>query len=492
MLVAGRGVSLLLNMAAQVLAVRFLAKQDYGAFAYALSMVALLATVNAFGFDKALARFAAIYDERRDAPRLMGAVALSFGTIMAVGTVVVALTLSLRPFLGSWIRTDAHTVQLFALLVVLAPVNAVDALMLALFGVFSGARHVFMRRHVVRPAFRLLAVVVVIALGGGSVMLSLAHVLAGLVGVILFGIILVRVILGTESYRTWSPRRLRVPAREVLGFSLPLLSSDLVFILRSAVVVFLLEFFHEATQVAEFQAVHPLARLNEIVLLNFSVLYVPLLSRWFARGDRVGIRDAYARTTAWVAMLSFPLFALSFGLADPLAVWLFGNRYAASGEFLAWLALGYYAKAVFGLAPRTLRAMGRIGMIVAIDAVTAVGAAVLGWKLIAAYGALGAAVTVAATLVAHGVLNQLGLLLCEDMSPWRGAHARVHLALGGGVLVLAALRWWWGGPPVATGVAAGLMSAGFGVAFRRRFDLFATFPELRGLSPGRLLRRRRP
>ena len=77
LLVGGRFISLALNLAVQVLIVRYLSKEDFGAFAYAISLVALASTVVAFGFDKALARFAAMYAERRDYPRMFGSMALA-------------------------------------------------------------------------------------------------------------------------------------------------------------------------------------------------------------------------------------------------------------------------------------------------------------------------------------------------------------------------------------------------------------------------------
>ena len=43
LLLAGRLVAMAINYATQILIIRYLSKSDYGAFAYALSMVAVLA-----------------------------------------------------------------------------------------------------------------------------------------------------------------------------------------------------------------------------------------------------------------------------------------------------------------------------------------------------------------------------------------------------------------------------------------------------------------
>ena len=72
-----------------------------------------------------------------------------------------------------------------------------------------------------------------------------------------------------------------------------------------------------------------------------ALLFTPLAARLFARGDRAGIRELYWRTAAWMAVFSFPVFALTFVCAHELTVALFGERYASSAPVLALLALGY-------------------------------------------------------------------------------------------------------------------------------------------------------
>src|SRR5687768_7994956 len=72
LLLAGRGCSILVNLVTQVVMIRYLTKLDYGVFAYSLSVIELASLGAAFGMDKTLARFGAIYHEHRDTARLAG------------------------------------------------------------------------------------------------------------------------------------------------------------------------------------------------------------------------------------------------------------------------------------------------------------------------------------------------------------------------------------------------------------------------------------
>ena len=76
LLLVGRLIAIGLDLMTQVLIVRSLSKGDFGAFAFALSIVSLLATISVFGLDKTLPRFATIYEEKRDQGGLVGSIAL--------------------------------------------------------------------------------------------------------------------------------------------------------------------------------------------------------------------------------------------------------------------------------------------------------------------------------------------------------------------------------------------------------------------------------
>ena len=65
LLLAGRFVSVGINFAAQVLVVRYLSTQNYGAWAYALAVVALGQSFATFGLDRATTRFVPIITSGR-------------------------------------------------------------------------------------------------------------------------------------------------------------------------------------------------------------------------------------------------------------------------------------------------------------------------------------------------------------------------------------------------------------------------------------------
>jgi O-antigen/teichoic acid export membrane protein len=84
LLLIGRIISMGVNFAGQVIIVRYLSKSDYGAFAYALSVVAIGTAIGLIGLDKAIDRYVPIYYEKRDFRKMFGTILLVLSTILGI------------------------------------------------------------------------------------------------------------------------------------------------------------------------------------------------------------------------------------------------------------------------------------------------------------------------------------------------------------------------------------------------------------------------
>lgn len=479
MLLSGRGVSLALNLAVQVLTVRYLAKSDYGALAYALGVASMGTSIVLLGMDKALPRFVPMYLERKAEGRAFGAIALGVGAVLGLGLALVLAVLGLRGTLLGTAVNDPLALSLLLLLVALAPIDAIDSLLQSLLAVFVGPRAIFWRRHVLAPALKLGAVVLVIAVAGDVRLLAYGYLAGGALGVAAFVPVLVREWRRQGLLQHAQPGRIALPARELFGYAAPLLVTEVTRLLRGAFAIVLLEYLQSTTAVAEYRAVLPIAKLNLVVLESFTFLFIPLASRMFARDDREGMNDLYWRTAIWITVLSFPVFLLTFALAEPLTVQLFGSRYAQSGTALAILAAGHFLNAAFGFNAYVLRVQGRIRWLLASDVAATVLGLGLSVALIPRYGALGAAVGTAAAFVLHNLFTQCALVVANaGVRVLDPRFLQVYLAgaaLTGALLVLQRLA----SPPIHVGVLAVAVASLLMVRFARRVvRLEDVFPEL--------------
>jgi O-antigen/teichoic acid export membrane protein len=487
LLVVGRLSSLLFTVATQVVLVRALTLTEYGAFAYALAITSACRLLLSLGQGQSLSRFVTIFEEQRDYGRLLGSVLLAVATILGTTAVLVAVTVTAGDQLLGGVGDDepqAGTVLL--VLICLAPLEALDQVVISLFAAFSKARSIFVRKYLLTPGLRLAVVLLLVLLGQDVTFLAVGYVAAGVVGMAVYAVLLVRVMRERGLLHQMSIRRIVVPFRTVSAFSTAMLSTELVNLSMNTGSVVVLAAFHGAAEVAGYRAVFPAARLNQLVFASFLLLYLPLASRFFARADRAGMRQAYWQTALFVAVLTFPVFAMTVPFAEVTTVTLFGERYADSAVVLALLATGYYVNAALGFNSATLQVFGRLRFVVGISASAAVLNLALSLALIPPFGMVGVAVANCATLLAQNASYQWGLRSTLGTS-WldRGyvrPYALVLLAAAALLLVRALVT-----PSVVVAIGCAVVaSVAVVLSTRRWLQLASFFPELRRVP---LLRR---
>jgi O-antigen/teichoic acid export membrane protein len=476
LLLAGRLLAIALNVFPHILIIRHLSKADFGAFAFASSLTTYAVTLASLGMGTAAARFVPIYEERGERERLLGTIVLMAVSMLGMGLAILAVVVGFRGLLGGEFGETSLTLLL--ILVVLVPVGAIDHLLGSLMAVAANARAIFLRRYLLAPGLKLASVLLVILTEGDVYLLGFAHLATGCLAMLVYAAYVYRV--ATE--RGWTQslrfRDLRFPSRAIFRFALPVLGSDTSLMLRGAMLIVFLESMDGSSSVAEYRAVLPLAELNKVVMRNFGLMFTPLAARILVREDRARMDALYWRNAAWIAILTFPVFAVCFSLARPLTVFLLEDRYASSAIVLAVLSAAYYFHAMLGPNAATLRVFGRVRVVLAIDVLTTL-LAVAGYAvLIPRLGALGAAVSMAGSVVLHNLLIQIALWQGSRIGGVRWPFLRLY-----GMAAAAALALYWvqkaWDPPLILGLG---LAAGLSLLMLRLhrdlLDVEDTFPEL--------------
>jgi O-antigen/teichoic acid export membrane protein len=203
----------------------------------------------------------------------------------------------------------------------------------------------------------------------------------------------------------------------------------------------------------------------------------------FARNDREGINTLYWQTAIWIAVISFPVFALTFSMAQPLTVLLYEQRYEHSWIILALLSFGYYFNAALGFNGLTLKVYGKLRYIVVINIVAAVLNIAINLLLIPSYGALGAACGTCGTMIVHNILKQAGLGFGTGIKlfDWRYTKMYLGIVLASAGLLAAQFAIHrilpdasaYAGFTLAAGVALLVLGVN-----RKALNVGQTFPEL--------------
>ena len=486
LLLAGRVLSRGTNFAVQILTVRYLSVTDYGGFAYALSIVALCQAIATCGLDRAVSRFIPAYQERREYDKLFGTLFMVAGIVLTLGIAIVACVQWLGTVHGP-LLDNGQAGAVLLVLIFLVPLQALDDLIVGLFAVFANPQAIFFRRHVLAPGLKLAVVLLLVFQQSTVLFLAVGYVVSSLIGVAVYAVMLVRLMRAQGVFRHFVYRQVQVPWREVMAFTGPLLISDLVLVTMHSMTIVLLEHFRGLDAVAALRAQQPIAAVNQVVMVSFATLFTPAAARMFAVNDREGVNDLYWRTAMWIAVLSFPIFALTCSLAGPTTSLLLGERYQESAVLLALLAFGYYFNAAFGFNGLTLKIYGRLRYVVGISLVTVTVNLALVLALIPSFGAVGAAIGTCVAMVVHNLLKQMGLRLGTGIDVFEWRYFRGYCVILLSAIGVWALGWMTDAPISVSLIIAAVTSWLVFRCNRHLLDVANTFPESRRLPFARRL-----
>jgi O-antigen/teichoic acid export membrane protein len=480
-LLLGRLGSLVITTTTQVVIVRALTKTEFGAFAFAIAIAAASRFLLSLGQGRTLSGSVSIFLERAEYGRLLGSVVLVCGTVLVTTAVLFGALVVFRGVLVEPLVHGPEAVRVLFVLVLLAPLEALDQVFVSLFAVLTRPRAILLRKYVVTPSLRLVVVLVLVGTDASVTFLAVGYVATHVLGICLYAWMLVPVLRERDLLHRLRLRDVEWPFRQALGFALPTLSSDLTTIAMTAGSVVLLSRSFGPDEVAEYRAVLPAAMLNRVVYTTFQTLYLPMVSRSYARGDHQGIRDDYWRTAVFLAVMTFPVVAMTCAFAPSTTVFLFDTRYASSSGVLAVLSLGYYLNSALGFNMITLQLYGRLRFLLLVNLGTALLNIACSVALIPRHGALGAALSGCITLAAQNVACQVGLrrVLGVALVSRTSLPAYASIAVGAAALSAAHVLW---SPGILTALAL------TGVAFlvllavnRHRLQLSSYFPEVRRL-----------
>jgi O-antigen/teichoic acid export membrane protein len=478
LLLFGRLLSTGINFASQVLIVRSLSKGDFGAFAYGLSIVAFFQGISGLGLRRGITRFLPMYHEKEDYDKITGTLLLVLAVLILLSSIIIFSVHLFPEQIARLVKDKDQPVDLLLVLIFLVPVESFDTLLVSLFACFTSPRAIFARKHIMAPLFRLATVLLLVFFNANSIFLAYGYLISGALGILIFIGMFIHLLYRQNVLQKLKLRTANVPAKELFAFALPLLSTDLVTIVMHQLDTMLLGYYHDAAQVGAFRAILPAAHFNKIPMESFAILFTPLAARLFAKNDFHGINDLYWRTAIWMSIVSFPIFALTFSLAKPITVFLYGARYESSWLFLNLLSFGYYFNLVTGFNGLTLKVLGKIRYVVTINFVAMFSNLVLAFLLIPKYGALGAAISTTAAMVFHNFLKQAGLRLASGLSVFEWKYLSFYLILVGSAAGLFLVQLFITKNFFILVALTGIVTFLIFMVSKERLKVEETFPEL--------------
>lgn len=200
----------------------------------------------------------------------------------------------------------------------------------------------------------------------------------------------------------------------------------------------------------------------------------PQLSRLFGLGDRLGAGAVYQTTTAWLVLLTWPLYllAISFG---PAVLTVFGHAYSAGSDVMILLGAAMLLASACGQVDVVLTSTGRSALSLANGLIALTVNVGVDLALIPRYGITGAAIGWAAAIAASNLIPLAQVAKIVRIHPF-GAGTLIACALTGlsfgGLPVLVRFLLGGGTGAQLVAIAAGCVALAAGMwRWRERLQL---------------------
>jgi O-antigen/teichoic acid export membrane protein len=403
---AGVIATMALNFILRIVLVRYTSQDEYGVYSLALTIVSMICTVSLLGLDEGSPRYIAYFLGKSDGPKVKKIVfstlglALATSLVFAVALFVLSDTIAISVF---------HAPALSAALKLISIAMPFTVLIQALTSITRGFNISIMKvvfNDIMKPLSFIVLLAAVILLGLGFDAIIVAYVASVAVTLIAFAVFTIR----------WYSRRYdaspvidRSVTKDLLQFSIPLLSVNMLMLLMSQATTLLLGFFKTPLEVGTFDIAIMMGSLLLTVLNSLGYIYTPTASNLYGRNQVEDLKRSYIVSTKWGYIGTLPILFVFLVFPGVIVDLLFGPRYSDVAFILQILCLGYVINPLTGPNYHTLIAMGKTRVIIESFLANAIINLALSVLLIPQLGVIGAAIAVSVSVMVANTLLSVRL-----------------------------------------------------------------------------------
>lgn len=402
-------VSMGLGFLTNVILARFLGVKEFGLYAFAWSVLALLTMSATVGFPQLLVREIAASRAKGESSAVHGLICFSRRLVMSA-----SVGLALLAGLGFWLFSSGLPLKALATLAIalvglplLALAELQGSALRGLDRILEGQ----MVQILVRPLSFLLLFggtwLLAQGLMDATLAIGLQVVAAGMT--LLVGELLLHRHLNYHSHRTFSPKRNSTWLRSALW----LLLLALLNLIPQHAGVLLLGVMREAEEVGLYKVAYQTALLIPFGMMAVSTAVAPMLSQLYAAGDRSKLQRVTIMASGAAFASAFPAALLFIVEGSWFIATIFGKSFISSANALTILAVGQLVNAPLALTGLLLLMTGFEQQLVLSVAIAYSLELLLHIILIPPLGVIGAAV---ASTTGLFLVNGLTLYFCIRIS----------------------------------------------------------------------------
>lgn len=450
------------RFAIAVLLARLLGADQYGLYSVSLSIAAVAAALAVFGLDAAMIRYLAVFVSRGDGASLRGSIHVGAVIPAVLGLAASAALVLASDALATEVVGDGRLAPLLRITALIVPALVANSLLSAMlqglrrFGASVGAE------QILQPTLRG-ALIVAFAVAGMDVSLALV---ATLVSTVAVGVLMAARLRASLPPAHDRPRR---PARELIGFSLPVYFSNVVHTFGGNLQTLLLGSLASVASAGIFAVANQIQLIGSLFHASIVRASMPLFAELHDSGNRGRLEHLYQTTSKWTFSLNVPFFLAALLYPEALLS-IFGADFVEGATALVILAVGAIVNAGTGTSGAMLDMTGHT-VLKLLNSSVSVGLAIaLNLLLIPLFGLVGAAVAAVASVATVNAMRVVEVARFERVGPYNREYlkpiAAGLLATALSLLTSGVLLAGLAGPlPVIGGI--GVLVATYAVVLHR-------------------------
>ena len=414
----------------RLLIVRNLSKEELGIYSLCFAIVSVISLLAGMGLKEGSPRYISIFSGqgRKEDAEAVHRSSLKIGAIAGAAACAVIFFLS-----GVLSRYVFYKPELYVPLMVISFFIPAYVMAMILASVLRGYGSIGPNVYFIEigQPFLFLVLVCLIFLSG----MSFISIIYSYV----FSMAAAYVMIAYYAYRQTGTGPFRVTgghdyAGELLKFSIPVLSIDVVFLLFRWTDTLILGRYGSAEEVGIYSVGASLAVFLSLPLAALWYVYLPIAGDLYARDRLSDLARTYKVLTKWIFAVTLPVFFILFFFPEMTISFLFGGRFGDSALPLRILSLGYLFNAFVGANSMLLLVFGLSKAVMKVSAVCALLNVLLNYVLIKhlGLGIQGAALATAVSLIAVSMGYSFVLYRHSGMHPIASGYLK--LVMGSAVV----------------------------------------------------------
>jgi len=308
--------------------------EEYGIMSIVLVIIGFVIPLSALGLSSAVERYVSYFIGKNDRVGVKSTIINSIKYSLITSIIIAILLFLSSGYISESIFKILELKPILILFSICMPLLVIDNLLLPLFRVYNQLKYTVIIKNILESFLKLILTFIFVYLGYG---------LFGIVFAYLFSICISAILVFYYSKKhcfNFMDKSINTKNNisELLKYSLPLIFGSFAALILSSTDILMVGYFKGAAQTGIYNVAYPTANLLIIVSSALLAVFLPIITKMFAKKDFDGIKNAYIFVTKWIFILTFFMFLILFTYSDNIILLFFGKEYVAGSFVLKILA----------------------------------------------------------------------------------------------------------------------------------------------------------